>query len=105
MADQPRKKAEDALLMALACGASVDQAARQCGLSSRTVYRRLAEPDFRHRLQALRGDMVSRTGCSPLAVTLDSRSPPASPARSDDEAEGGGNAFVGENPCNRTFWR
>src|SRR5215471_14033715 len=61
MADQPRKKAEDALLLALACGASVDQAARQCGLSSRTVYRRLAEPDFRRRLQALRGDMVSRT--------------------------------------------
>ena len=61
MADQPRKKAEDALLLALACGASVDQAARQCGLSSRTVYRRLAEADFRQRLQALRGDMVSRT--------------------------------------------
>src|SRR5215469_13413557 len=61
MADKPRKKAEDALLLALACGASVDQAARQCGLSSRTVYRRLAEADFRRRLQALRGDMVSRT--------------------------------------------
>ena len=61
MADKHRKKAEDALLLALACGASVDQAARQCGLSSRTVYRRLAEADFRRRLQALRGDMVSRT--------------------------------------------
>jgi hypothetical protein len=61
MANKPRKKAEDALLLALACGASVDQAARQCGLSTRTVYRRLAEVDFRRRLQALRGDMVSRT--------------------------------------------
>ena len=61
MADKHRKKAEDALLLALACGASVDQAARQCGLNSRTVYRRLAEADFRRRLQALRGDMVSRT--------------------------------------------
>jgi hypothetical protein len=61
MTDQPRKKAEDALLLALACGASVDQAARQCGLSIRTVYRRLAEVDFRRRLQALRSDMVSRT--------------------------------------------
>lgn len=60
MADKHRKKAEDALLMALACGASVDQAARQCGLSSRTIYRRLAEGDFR-RLQTLRSDMVSRT--------------------------------------------
>jgi hypothetical protein len=61
MADKSRKKAEDALLLALACGASVDQAARQCGLSSRTVYRRLAEADYRRRLQGLRGDMVSRT--------------------------------------------
>jgi transposase-like protein len=61
MADKHRKKAEEALLLALACGASVEQAARQCGLSSRTVYRRLAEADFRRRLQALRGDMVSRT--------------------------------------------
>ena len=61
MADQPRKKAEDALLLTVACGASVDQAARQCGLSVRTVYRRLAEADFRRRLQALRSDMVSRT--------------------------------------------
>jgi transposase-like protein len=61
MADKPRKKAEDALLLALACGASVDQAARQCGLSPRTVYRRLAEAEFRRRLQALRADMVSRT--------------------------------------------
>ena len=39
----------------------MDQAARQCGLSIRTVYRRLAEADFRRRLQALRSDMVSRT--------------------------------------------
>lgn len=61
MADKPRKKAEDALLLTLACGASVDQAARQCGLSPRTVYRRLAEPIFRQRLQKMRADMVSRT--------------------------------------------
>jgi hypothetical protein len=61
MADKLRKKAEDALLLALACGASVDQAARQCGLSGRTVYRRLADPAFGRRLQQMRGDMISRT--------------------------------------------
>ena len=55
MADKHRKKAQDSLLLALACGASVDQAARQCGLCSRTVYRRLVEADFRSRLQALGG--------------------------------------------------
>ena len=34
------KKAEDALLLALACGATVETAARQAGLHERTVYRR-----------------------------------------------------------------
>ena len=86
MADKHRKKAEDALLLALACGASVDQAARQCGLSSRTVYRRLAEADFRRRLQALRGDMVSRTAGTLTAAateavkTLLELQKPATPA-------------------------
>jgi hypothetical protein len=61
MAQQQRKKADDALLLALACGASVEQAARQCQLSPRTVYRRLDDPAFRRQLQKLRGDMVQRT--------------------------------------------
>src|SRR5262249_49056118 len=61
MPSKPRKKAEDALLLALACGASVEVAARQCSASARTVYRRLAEPAFRRRLLALRADMVERT--------------------------------------------
>ncbi|HEY7153831.1 MAG TPA: helix-turn-helix domain-containing protein [Gemmataceae bacterium] len=61
MANKPRKKVEDALLLALACGATVENAARQCGLSERTVYRRLGEPDFRQRLQQLRTDMIQRT--------------------------------------------
>ena len=87
MTDQPRKKAEDALLLALACGASVDQAARQCGLSVRTVYRRLAEADFRRRLQALRADLVQRTaGALTAAATeavrtlLELQKPSAPPA-------------------------
>jgi hypothetical protein len=61
MADKQRRKADDALLLALACGATVDQAARQCQLSPRTVYRRLEDGDFRRRLQGLRADMVQRT--------------------------------------------
>ncbi|VTU02487.1 phage protein : Phage protein OS=Acetonema longum DSM 6540 GN=ALO_17461 PE=4 SV=1 [Gemmataceae bacterium] len=59
MAEQ-RKKNEDALLLALACGATVEAAARQCGLTDRTIYRRLSEPAFKDRLQALRTDMVAR---------------------------------------------
>jgi transposase-like protein len=61
MAANLRKKAEDKLLLALACGATVESAARECGISPRTVYRRLTDPRFRRRLQALRGDMVQRT--------------------------------------------
>jgi hypothetical protein len=61
MADRQRKKAEDALLLSLACGATIENAARQCGLCERTVYRRLSEPAFRQRLQQLRTDMIQRT--------------------------------------------
>jgi hypothetical protein len=56
-----RKKNEDTLLLALACGATVDAAARQCDVAERTVYRRLHDPAFRARLQDLRTDMVRRT--------------------------------------------
>ena len=61
MSTKPRKKAEDQLLLALACGATVESAARQCGITPRTVYRRLADPAVRRELQELRGDMVQRT--------------------------------------------
>ncbi|MGQ7361748.1 helix-turn-helix domain-containing protein, partial [Streptococcus suis] len=39
-----RKRSEEGLILALACGATVEAAARQCGLHERTVYRRLKEP-------------------------------------------------------------
>ena len=61
MAQPSRKKAEDALLAGWACGASVANAARQCGISERTVYRRLAEPGFKRRLQEVRADIMQRT--------------------------------------------
>jgi hypothetical protein len=61
MSRNGRHSADDSLLMALACGATVENAARQAGVSPRTAYRRLADAAFRQRLQTLRGDMVSRT--------------------------------------------
>ncbi len=61
MSRNGRHSADDSLLMALACGAIVENAARQAGDSPRTAYRRLADAAFRQRLQTLRGDMVSRT--------------------------------------------
>ena len=71
MADRFRKKADDALLLALACGATVEKAAQQVGLSERTVYRRLREPDFRRRLQAVRTDMVQRSAGMLTAAAME----------------------------------
>src|SRR5437764_1112176 len=56
-----KKGSDDRLLMTLACGATVETAARSLGLSERTVYRRLSDPDFCRRLQQLRAEMVQRT--------------------------------------------
>jgi hypothetical protein len=57
---QGRKNANEALLMALACGATVENAARTARISARTVHRRLKDSDFHQRLLALRLDMVQR---------------------------------------------
>jgi hypothetical protein len=70
MPDKKQTKADSTLLLALACGATVEAAARQAGLSERTVYRRLADPAYRQRLQALRADMVQRaSGALTAAAT------------------------------------
>ena|SRR5271166_3268945 len=61
MARHGKKDIDEKLLMALACGASVEVAARTVDVSARTVYRRLADAAFRRRLQQLRADMVQRT--------------------------------------------
>lgn len=51
----------EGLVLALACGATVEAAARQCGVSDRTVYRRLEDPAFKARVQEVRGEMVRRS--------------------------------------------
>jgi hypothetical protein len=67
MADSPKKKIDDKLLLTLACGATVESAAREAGVSARTVYRRLEDPAFSRQLQALRADTVLRT-CGALTA-------------------------------------
>jgi hypothetical protein len=61
MAGRGRHRADEALLLALACGATAESAAAKAGVSLRTVRRRLADPAFRRRLQQQRGDLVQRT--------------------------------------------
>ncbi len=55
------KAADEPLILALACGATIEAAARQCGVSDRTIRRRLSEPAFLARLQQARADMVKRS--------------------------------------------
>jgi hypothetical protein len=61
MARPVRKAADRVLLQALACGATVENAARKAGVGERTVYRRLADAGFRRQLQELRTEMMQRT--------------------------------------------
>jgi hypothetical protein len=61
MPQQGKRHADSQLLLALACGASVEVAARQAGISESTAYRRLSDPAFRRQLQAVRADLVQRT--------------------------------------------
>ncbi len=61
MAQKTSKRAEDQLLLALACGATVEAAARQAGLSESTAHRRLADSGFRSKLERLRTELVERT--------------------------------------------
>src|SRR4051812_43992323 len=60
MAHKGRKSADAVVLLALACGSSVDSAAAKAGITTRTVYRRLKDPKFKQRVDELRADMVQR---------------------------------------------
>jgi hypothetical protein len=71
MAERGRHNADEALVLALACGATVENAARTAGVSLRTVYRRLAEPTFRTRMQGARAEMVQRATAMLTAAALE----------------------------------
>ncbi len=61
MAGRGRKNADDMLVLALASGKSVPDAANTGGVSERTVYRRLDDPAFRKKIQTLRAEMLAQT--------------------------------------------
>jgi hypothetical protein len=64
VADKSRQKSDAKLLLVLACGATVEQAAKQTNTSERTIYRRLGDPAFRRELDAMRSDFVQRVSGS-----------------------------------------
>jgi hypothetical protein len=55
------KKVDESLILALACGASVEVAARQCKVSERTIYRRLKDAAFLAEVREARAEMVKRS--------------------------------------------
>jgi hypothetical protein len=60
VAGNGRRKADEALALALAAGQTLRAAAPAAGVSERTAARRWADPDFRLRVSELRGEMVHR---------------------------------------------
>ena len=72
MPSRTRKAADEALLTALACGATVEGAARQAGVSRRTAQRRMADPEFLGRLSEARVDMVKRASGMLSAAAMES---------------------------------
>jgi len=60
VAHDGRKNADEALVLHLAAGLTVEAAARKARVSPRTAHRRLAEPDFRRRVTKARAAMVER---------------------------------------------
>jgi AraC-like DNA-binding protein len=60
MANEGKRGADGKLLLALACGATIELAARQAGVSESTVRRRLKEPAFQAKLNKLRAEMHLR---------------------------------------------
>ncbi len=56
-----KKQAEEALVSALASGATVEDAARRCGIDEKAVRRRLTDEKFRKRIVAARAALTERT--------------------------------------------
>jgi|SRR6516165_3783218 hypothetical protein len=63
---------ETTLLMALACGSSVETAAHKAGVSKRTVYRHLEKPDFCQQLKDHRFEMLHRATSMLGAASMES---------------------------------
>ena len=66
-----RKQADDAIILALACGATIEAAAAKAGVHRMTVQRRLAEPAFQAKLQQARAEMVQRATAMLTAAAME----------------------------------
>jgi hypothetical protein len=72
MTQKGRRNVDETLILALSCGSTIENAARQAGVVDRTVYRRLRDPEFQAKLRAARTDMVERTAAMLTAAAFES---------------------------------
>ena len=61
MPQRGRRNADHLFLNALACGATIENAAASAGIGQTTAYRRLKEPEFQEQLRKTKAEMVGRT--------------------------------------------
>jgi hypothetical protein len=61
MEQNGRTAGEEELVLALAAGATVREAAEKAGIGERTIYRRLADAEFRRAVKEARGRMFDAT--------------------------------------------
>jgi hypothetical protein len=71
MANRRKGGADQQLVLLLACGATVEGAARQTGISKSTVLRRLNDPVLLSEMQKVRGDMWQRIAGSLTAASTE----------------------------------
>jgi hypothetical protein len=64
-----RRNADHLFLTALACGATIENAANSAGISQSTAYRRLKDPEFQKQLRETKAEMVRRTADMLTAVS------------------------------------
>jgi hypothetical protein len=55
-----KRNVDDMLIVALACGATVENAAQSAQVSARTAHRRLEDPAFKERVRIYKAEMVQR---------------------------------------------
>jgi hypothetical protein len=72
MARPRHSQSDEAILLALACGATLENAARSAKVSLSTAKRRMRDPEFQRRLREARADFVQRAAAMLTAGSLES---------------------------------
>lgn len=67
-----QRQIDEILLMALACGSTIDAAAAKARVNARTVKRRLQNPEFLAKLRELKDGMVRRAASMLTAAAMES---------------------------------